>query len=97
MIGGMVFTPAAIALVRFLSTSLYCTSILLGEVLVAIQQIARPRELRGLIPVGDGDGLLQISGDLDGLIGERELLVRGGVEALVVAVGQEIESPPESR
>ena len=62
-----------------------------GEGGVAVQQVARLREAGGFVEVSELDVVLEIADDLDGLVGEAELLVAGGIVTLVVAVGQEVD------
>src|ERR1035441_572569 len=62
-----------------------------GEGGVAVEQIARLGEAGGFVEVGELDFALEAADYLDGLVGEAELLVAGGIVALVVAVGEEVD------
>ena len=62
-----------------------------GKGRIAVQQVARLREAAGVVEVGDVNVAVEALDHLDGLVGEAELLVGGGVVRLVVAVGQEID------
>src|ERR1039458_3554790 len=48
-------------------------------------------EAGGFVEVGELDFALEAADYLDGLVGEAELLVAGGIVALVVAVGEEVD------
>ena len=56
-----------------------------GEIPVAIEHVARAIVGVALVEVVDVDVVLQIAGDFLRLVGERELLVGGDVDGLVVA------------
>src|ERR1019366_3843384 len=66
-----------------------------GEGGVAVEQIARLGEAGGFVEVGELDFALEAADYLDGLVGEAELLVAGGIVALVVAVGEEVDGEIE--
>src|ERR1039458_2980523 len=56
-----------------------------------LRVVARLRETRGFVEVGDLDVALEVAHYLDGLVGETELLVAGGIVTLGVAVGQKVD------